>query len=53
MQLSQLSQQDLNRIAEALNDKLNRGRLTLEEECAISELADRVVANMEADQDDE
>lgn len=47
----ELSNKELGIIAAALDARLNAGGLTAEEAGDISELADRIVANQEADQD--
>ena len=49
----ELSQKELSIIATALNAQLNAGGLTAEEAGDISELADRVVANQEAEDGDD
>lgn len=49
----QLSQQELSILAAALDYRLNAGGLTTEEAGDISDLADRIVANQEAEQADD
>lgn len=47
------TQAELQLIAETLDERLNRGGLTVKEGNALTDLADKVVGLQEADQDDE